>query len=264
MIGMGERTTPQAVLWIARSLFRAEAARQVLAVKLPMSRSYMHLDTVITMCDRDLVTLFPQVVYGARTWTVRPTYGHSLAICRRVIRTGSCSLPKPGNESMAAITRSQIGAGLALCLMTAAGGPAMAHAMKFLRNARVEPVAFAKLDGWKDDDHAAAFDAFSKSCGAILQGNKAQRTARPIYGALFKVCERASAAGKLDRDQARAFFEDNFKPVRILPEVHTYGYYTGADGFYTGYYEAEVTGSRGSRPRTITSRSTACRQNSNT
>ena len=72
MIGMGERTTPQAVLWIARSLFRADAARQVLAVKLPMSRSYMHLDTVITMCDRDLVTLFPQVVYGARTWAVRP------------------------------------------------------------------------------------------------------------------------------------------------------------------------------------------------
>ena len=72
MIGMGERTTPQAVLWIARSLFRAGAATQVLAVHLPKSRSYMHLDTVITMCDRDLVTLFPQVVYGARTWAIRP------------------------------------------------------------------------------------------------------------------------------------------------------------------------------------------------
>ena len=72
MIGMGERTTPQAVLWIARSLFRAGAAQQVLAVHLPKSRSYMHLDTVITMCDRDLVTLFPQVVWGARTWSIRP------------------------------------------------------------------------------------------------------------------------------------------------------------------------------------------------
>jgi arginine deiminase len=72
MIGMGERTTPQAVLWIARSLFRAGSADQVLAVHLPKSRSYMHLDTVITMCDRDLVTLFPQVVYGARTWAIRP------------------------------------------------------------------------------------------------------------------------------------------------------------------------------------------------
>jgi arginine deiminase len=72
MIGMGERTTPQAVLWIARSLFRAGSATQVLAVHLPKSRSYMHLDTVITMCDRDLVTLFPQVVWGARTWSIRP------------------------------------------------------------------------------------------------------------------------------------------------------------------------------------------------
>ena len=32
----------------------------------------MHLDTVLTMCDRDLVTLFPEVINGARTWAVRP------------------------------------------------------------------------------------------------------------------------------------------------------------------------------------------------
>ena len=72
MIGMGERTTPQAVLWIARSLFRAGSAQVVFAVHLPKSRSYMHLDTVITMCDRDLVTLFPDVVNRARTWAIRP------------------------------------------------------------------------------------------------------------------------------------------------------------------------------------------------
>jgi arginine deiminase len=72
MIGMGERTTPQAVLWIARELFRAGAARLVLGVHLPKSRSYMHLDTVITMCDRDLVTLFPEVTDAARTWAIRP------------------------------------------------------------------------------------------------------------------------------------------------------------------------------------------------
>jgi arginine deiminase len=72
MIGMGERTTPQAVLWIARSLFRTGSADVVLAVLLPKSRSYMHLDTVITMCDRDLVTAFPPVISGARIWKVRP------------------------------------------------------------------------------------------------------------------------------------------------------------------------------------------------
>jgi len=75
MIGMGERTTPQAVLVIARELFRAGSATQVLAVHLPMSRSYMHLDTVITMCDRDLVTMFPDVVGAARTWSIRPGDG---------------------------------------------------------------------------------------------------------------------------------------------------------------------------------------------
>jgi hypothetical protein len=35
------------------------------------------------------------------------------------------------------------------------------------------------------------------------------RAARLFYGALFKACERAAAAGQLDRDHARAFFEDN-------------------------------------------------------
>ena len=86
-----------------------------------------------------------------------------------------------------------------------------------------------------------------KSCGAILQGSKAMRKARPVYGGLYNACEKATAlaaGGKVDTAQARKFFEDNFKPVRILPAVHTYGFYTGADGFYTGYYEAEVAGSR--------------------
>ena len=72
MIGMGERTTPQAVLLIARALFADNAANVVLAVHLPRSRSYMHLDTVVTMVDRDAITAFPTVVNNARVWTIRP------------------------------------------------------------------------------------------------------------------------------------------------------------------------------------------------
>jgi len=72
MIGMGERTAPQAVTMIARELFKAGSARVVFAVLLPASRSYMHLDTVMTMVDHDAVTLYPDVVGGARVWTVRP------------------------------------------------------------------------------------------------------------------------------------------------------------------------------------------------
>lgn len=73
MIGMGERTTPQSVGILARNLFAAEAASLVLAVKLPPSRSYMHLDTVMTMVDRDTITLYPAVVNeDVRIWALRP------------------------------------------------------------------------------------------------------------------------------------------------------------------------------------------------
>jgi len=72
MIGMGERTSPQAVTMIARELFKAGSATLVVAVMLPRTRSYMHLDTVLTMVDRDAVTLFPEVIDAARVWTVRP------------------------------------------------------------------------------------------------------------------------------------------------------------------------------------------------
>ncbi|HET7912432.1 MAG TPA: MltA domain-containing protein [Pseudolabrys sp.] len=106
-----------------------------------------------------------------------------------------------------------------------------------LRHARTEAVSFSALEGWKDDDQKAAFGAFLKSCGAILNGTRAMRAARPFYGALFKVCERAVAAGDLDRDRARAFFEGNFKPMRVMPAGQT-------QGFFTGYYETEVEGSR--------------------
>jgi arginine deiminase len=72
MIGMGERTTPQAVSMLAHRLFTAGAADEVLAVSLPKHRSYMHLDTVMTMVDRDAITAFPTVVEEARLWSVRP------------------------------------------------------------------------------------------------------------------------------------------------------------------------------------------------
>ncbi|MGZ8512641.1 MAG: arginine deiminase [Candidatus Limnocylindria bacterium] len=71
LIGMGERTSPQAVTMIARELLKAGSARIVMAVQLPRSRHYMHLDTVVTMVDRDAITLFPEVVNSARLWSIR-------------------------------------------------------------------------------------------------------------------------------------------------------------------------------------------------
>jgi arginine deiminase len=72
LIGMGERSTPVAIELLAQRLFAAGAAREVLAVELPKARSYMHLDTVMTMIDRDAFLMYPGVVEDARTWSVRP------------------------------------------------------------------------------------------------------------------------------------------------------------------------------------------------
>jgi membrane-bound lytic murein transglycosylase A len=137
-------------------------------------------------------------------------------------------------------------AGVAIFLCLTVSMPASAFDLSF-RNAKTEPLSFAALDGWRNDDHAAAFAAYMKSCAAILQANKAARKARPVFGGLYNACEKATkvaAGGSVDAARARQFFEENFKPVRILPAVHSYGYYTGADGFYTGYYESVVAGSR--------------------
>jgi len=58
LVGMGERTTYQAVGQVAEALFKAKAATRVIACLMPKSRAAMHLDTVFSFCDRDLVTLF--------------------------------------------------------------------------------------------------------------------------------------------------------------------------------------------------------------
>jgi arginine deiminase len=72
LIGMGERTTPQGVSQLARALFAQSAATRVIAVQLPKSRGGMHLDTVFSFCDRDLVTVFPEVVDHLVAFSVRP------------------------------------------------------------------------------------------------------------------------------------------------------------------------------------------------
>jgi arginine deiminase len=51
LVGMSERTQPPAVEMLAHRLFSAGAAQRVLAVDMPKSRAFMHLDTVLTMAD---------------------------------------------------------------------------------------------------------------------------------------------------------------------------------------------------------------------
>ena len=55
LIGMSERTSRQAITQVAAALFAAGAAEQVIVAGMPKLRAAMHLDTVFTFADRDIV-----------------------------------------------------------------------------------------------------------------------------------------------------------------------------------------------------------------
>jgi arginine deiminase len=72
LIGMGERSSHQAIGQLAQNLFKNNAVERVIVAGLPKSRSAMHLDTVFSFCDRDLVTIFPEVVSQIVAFSLRP------------------------------------------------------------------------------------------------------------------------------------------------------------------------------------------------
>ena len=85
---------------------------------------------------------------------------------------------------------------------------------------RYEPVSFADLPGWADDDHWAAFVAFGASADAA-------------GGVVGRAMAKATAG--VTSDQACLFFETNFRPHRVA--------HGGARGLLTGYYEPVIAGS---------------------
>src|SRR5215469_6015937 len=58
LVGMSERTTPQAVEMLASRLFDAGAARRLVAIDMPKARAFMHLDTLLTMADYGVFTKY--------------------------------------------------------------------------------------------------------------------------------------------------------------------------------------------------------------
>ena len=72
LIGMGERTSRQAIGQLAQNLFKNKAVERVIVAGMPKSRAAMHLDTVFSFCDRDLVTIFPEVVNQIVAFSLYP------------------------------------------------------------------------------------------------------------------------------------------------------------------------------------------------
>ncbi|MGA7834409.1 MAG: arginine deiminase [Acidimicrobiales bacterium] len=70
LIGMGERTTPMAIEMVARALFHSGQATSVVAIELPHSHAFMHLDTVMSMVDVATFVLYPYFDRHLRSWTI--------------------------------------------------------------------------------------------------------------------------------------------------------------------------------------------------
>lgn len=77
LIGMSERTSHQAITQLAAALFanKNSGVERVMIAAMPKLRAAMHLDTVFTFCDRDVVTLYPAIVNQIKTFSLRPSDG---------------------------------------------------------------------------------------------------------------------------------------------------------------------------------------------
>ena len=80
LVGMSERTSRQAITQVASALFEQGAAERVVVAGMPKLRAAMHLDTVFTFADRDLVTLFPTIMDSVDTFSLRPDDKHGIHI----------------------------------------------------------------------------------------------------------------------------------------------------------------------------------------
>ncbi len=72
LVGMSERTSRQAITQVAKALFDHEAAERVVVAGMPKLRAAMHLDTVFTFADRDIVTAHAPIVDGIETFSIYP------------------------------------------------------------------------------------------------------------------------------------------------------------------------------------------------
>jgi peptidoglycan lytic transglycosylase A len=101
--------------------------------------------------------------------------------------------------------------------------------------ARIAPCDFTALRGWDEDDQRAALQAFRRS--AIAAAGRPPKS-RAIDGdALAAILARSHALpDDTTIESARRFFEVEFQPYEISDE--------SCSGFFTGYYEPIVAGSR--------------------
>ena len=117
-VGISERTREDSIDALAETVLRESPTFQkVLAVSIPKSRSFMHLDTVFTMVDRDKFTVHPNIladitVYvmeldGERKVRIRQEDGRLEDILKRHLQLDSVTLIPCGRGSGIDAAREQ-------------------------------------------------------------------------------------------------------------------------------------------------------------
>ena len=97
---------------------------------------------------------------------------------------------------------------------------------------------FSALPGWADDRHDEALSAWRRSCARLAKRPPGVSLgAGGIAGTVGDWQAVCQAAARVRPGAARAFFETRFKPYLATASGHP-------DGLFTGYFEAELRGSR--------------------
>ncbi len=77
-IGVSLRTHPAAIEELARNLLPNDTFTKILAFLIPSDRKFMHLDTVLTMIDKDKFTIHPGIEAGLNIYEISLGAGGAL------------------------------------------------------------------------------------------------------------------------------------------------------------------------------------------
>ncbi len=67
LIGSSERTSDHAIQSLAQELFKRKLINNVVRIKIPNNRSYMHIDTIFTQIDKNVIVCFKPIVYDGES-----------------------------------------------------------------------------------------------------------------------------------------------------------------------------------------------------
>lgn len=154
-VGISQRTMPEAIERMARNIFADEQSeiRTILALDIPSVRAYMHLDTVMTMVDKDKFIIHPGILDTLRVFELTPRVGGSLCvreltqpldvILQRYLRQDKVTLIRCGGMDTIASQREQWNDGSnTLCI---APGTVIAYARNYVTNNLLEDAGITVL-----------------------------------------------------------------------------------------------------------------------